>query len=102
MMAVTDRITYKPGWRFVWTETGDLKVVGTFDSSRTPGKKTRVGRVILGAKSMSDLDLTCAIVQQIKWLEAHEFAEFLRIDGKQVFPPHEGVRTVFPPPEMSC
>lgn len=96
------RISYKPGWSFEWVgATEDAIVIAKVPSSIHPDKPARIVRRIKGAFWMTEVDLFCALLAAIKWIEAHEFAEFFKIDGMHVFRPHDGTKTLFPPPEIA-
>lgn len=84
-MSVVDQITYKPGWRFA--QKGTLvQVTARVPSSSDPNKHVNISHCF--DHTGTDVELIWEVMKTIEFLEAHEFAEFFKLNGRRIINPH--------------
>lgn len=94
--ALIDRVTYKPGWRFIvrqdTTRTGPGRPYIQVQFDRPDAITGRPGMGRSGKKYLSEHMLDDEIARSLFGLaiatEEHECREFFRLDGRQIFGPH--------------
>ena len=96
---LVSRLTYKEGWRFTLEDLDrgqdskglTLKILITGPDSYQPDKVIRVAHYMLvPPAAYNERSWRHWLFEQILLVERHEAMEFMRVDGKPVFPPAHG------------
>lgn len=87
-----ERITYRPGWSFcVYDgrfEGQHLTIHAVLEDAFNPGQNIELGIECFLPPLEDEAALNQWLVWRLARIEVHECREFLKCDGKVLFPPH--------------
>lgn len=83
-------IKYRPGWRFILDDAGDVEIrLSTLDAYKR-NSYTMVSSWVVDASQIRSLkQLVERVADGIQRLENHEFGEWFKYKGKRIYDPHQ-------------
>lgn len=85
---VLKRIRYKPEWFFTLDASDDVLITARVRDAYHRGHRTRIYGHVPDPHRCTEMSLLEAIFKEVKWLEAHEAAEWFKYRRRRPFDPH--------------